>query len=104
VTGDEALEMVAGRLGEIRRELGGHGWRVRFFGRADLEPVGAGPIETAPPDPAAVAELRSGGLSAALAASMSSPTGNVCPACSFPTVPNGGCERCPNCGQTSSCG
>lgn len=96
MTGEEAMEQVLHELGKVRRSMESHGWRLRLFGRAELSAVEVGPIETPGPDSAAEAE--------ALAVAMSGCTGNLCENCHHPTRPSGGCEVCPNCGQTSSCG
>lgn len=100
MTGDEAVMELAHKLGEARSHMERHGYRVAFRGVAELTPAETATIETPSPDPAALAELGA----SALAASMASPTGNVCPNCQHPTRPSGACETCPNCGQTSSCG
>lgn len=88
------MEQVLHELGVVRRSMESHGWRLRFFGKAELVPVEVGPIETGGPDERAEAEIRVLGR----------PTGNVCHKCSAPTVASGGCELCTNCGETSSCG
>lgn len=108
MTGEEAHECVLHALGETRRELEGHGWRLRVFGRAELEAIEQTPIDTEGPDPAAEAEV---GTPTGRAAPQAGPaytgptyTGNVCGACGKPTRRSAACEVCDHCGTTTGCG
>lgn len=96
MTLDEAKGRVMVLLTEMRRELEGQGWRLRFSGAIDFAPIIVEELETVRADPAAVREARE--------AQAAIYTGNLCAGCGAATRRAGACEVCDNCGATSSCG
>lgn len=100
MTAAEAEAWLRERMCGVINGLRAQGWAVRLSGTATLTEIPAPQIDVAPPDPAALAELSTPTIDHTIAA----PTGNLCPECQSAMRPSGGCELCPNCGTTSSCG